>query len=107
MPASMASLLLLALVFSLATGQFWRSNMDLEEMTGHTGQNWPGTPLGEDTTGQKHDAEVGEPKSLNVTVDQDTFPSFCLSKWLVQVGLRVFHIDLFYWDGDLEISYIN
>ena len=95
-PARMASRLVLALVFSLATGQHWWTNMDEditgqywpgsnieEEETGQTGQYWPGSnieeeaigqtgqywpvaPLGEEGADMEHEAEVGQPERLEM-----------------------------------------
>ena len=54
-PARMASLLLLALVVSLATGQYWRSNMEED----FTGQYWPASNMKEEGKDQKREVEDG------------------------------------------------
>ena len=78
-PARMASRLVLALVFSQATGQHWWTNMEEditgqywpgsnieEEETGQTGQYWPVAPLGEEGADTEHEAEVGQPERLEM-----------------------------------------
>ena len=94
----MASLLVLALGISLATGQHWLTNMEEdntgqfwplinieEEGRGYTGQYWPVSnieeeeaglhtgpwpvaPLGEEGADKEHEAEVGEPEMLEMLI---------------------------------------